>query len=85
MRATTAERHASACRYNNEVPFGSRRSPDSFLAAWSLPRIPRIISETINLRCRASSVFTESKELVSWQKKHICGKNSPKAGSVGLH
>ena len=30
------ERHASACRYKKEVPEGSSRSPDSFLATRSI-------------------------------------------------
>ena len=36
---TFGERHASACRYKNEVPEGSRRSRDSFLVARSVPRV----------------------------------------------
>ena len=36
MSATIGERHASACRYKNEVPDGSRRSPHAFLAAWRI-------------------------------------------------
>ena len=36
LKERIGERHASACRYKNDVPEGSRRSPDSFLPARSL-------------------------------------------------
>ena len=37
------------------------------------------------MRVDSTTNSAQHDQFPSWQKKPICGKNSPKAGAVGLH
>ena len=62
------------------IPYPYRKRPASPARRMGIP-VPSPLSSGEKVAARPDEGFCPP----SWQKKPICGKNSPKAGSVGLH